>query len=141
MAESLGHCAVFCRFSSAFGPMTAFEALFREHREARRQLRRATTVRGSGPSTPSFRRAADRYAKASARLLREWDRVSRRLPACPIARTEADAVASGPIEAVEALVETWIEAGLVADPGIQPIAARETVRMVLRAQRSPISLG
>ena len=63
-------------FRRRLGRMTAFADLFTEHREARRQLRRASTVRGSGPATPAFRRAAARYAKSAAELVDEWHPVA-----------------------------------------------------------------
>jgi hypothetical protein len=67
--------------------MTAFADLFAEHRAARRQLRRMTTVRGAGPAIPAFRRAAARYAKAAAELVDEWHRVSVRLPPHPFVKS------------------------------------------------------
>jgi hypothetical protein len=120
--------------------MTAFADLFREFRAARRQLRRQTTLRRDGPATPAFERAAIRFAQASSALLRAWDRNSKRLPPCPVMRSDADAVACGPAAQVEALVDFMIAAGIVIDPHLRPIDARETAAMVLRAATPALAL-
>ena len=47
----------------------------------------------------------------------------------------------GRIEDIEALVQHWIDQGLIQNPGLRPITLRETLRLVLMAQRAPISIG
>ena len=46
-----------------------------------------------------------------------------------------------PLGQAEALVDHWIEAGLIENPGIRPVDVRGTVRTVLQAQPHPVGLG
>ena len=100
--------------------MDRFGTAFREMLSARKELHKASLRRQrAGRKTPSFARVTDRYARASAALVDEWDHISRRLPPHPLLRSEADMLLSEPVRQAEELVTAWIEAG-PAEPGHPP---------------------
>ena len=92
--------------------MATFADLFAEFRAARKQLRRQTTLRGAGPSIPAFAKAATHYVAASAGSIRAWDHQWKRMLPHPLSRSEVDAIVTGRIEKLEALIAHWLGKGL-----------------------------
>jgi hypothetical protein len=121
--------------------------------QARTQLRRASTrlrrlERGERDGDVERARlalavAATRFGQADAVLCSRWHAVSQALPPQP-QRTDADAIACGPIEQVEALVDAFLEMRAVEDlDELWPtcrVDARRVVEAGLRGQLNPVRL-